>query len=384
MSVDSVALEELELELREPFETSFGVERRRRFLLVEVTSPSGLSGWGECVAARDPLYSEESVATAEWMISERLIPLLRRLGPITVDRFRESARRFRGHRMAKAAVEAALTDLVAREARVPLGSVLGRPARQTVPVGVSVGIQASPEALVRRVDRYVEEGYARVKLKVAPGRDRSRIAAVRRAYPDQELWVDANQAYRRRDLPAIRRWAEQYAIAQVEQPFGEREILAHAALQQDAPFRVCLDESVVDYGSLNEALSLGAARSLNVKPGRVGGLTTAAAMAHRARRAGVACWVGGMLESGVGRAHNLHLASLTSFNLSSDLSASSRYYAVDLIDEPFTLAPGSTLSVPRGPGSGVTLDPRVHRRALRRRRRFTLVRGSRPRRGSKG
>lgn len=340
--------------------------------MVRLDDREGLSGWGECVAARDPLYSEETVATAEWMVLERLAPLLARGGPTSIRSFRAAARRFRGNRMAKAAVEAALVDLVAREANVPAGYLLGRPVRGKVPVGVSVGIQKDPASLARRVGRYLEEGYGRIKIKVAPGRDRAFVRAVRRAYPEIELWVDGNQGYHRRGLSTLRSWAERYEVEQVEQPFGDRELLAHAALQRGARFRVCLDESIVDEESLTEALQVRALRSLNVKTGRVGGAIAGAELAREARRAGVACWVGGMLESGVGRALNLHLASLSPFNLSHDLSASSRYYVEDLIEEPFLLGPGSVLELPKGAGSGVTINPRIHRRAVRRRRRISL------------
>lgn len=347
------------LPLREPFETSFGVERHRRFLLVGLTSRAGVVGWGECVAASDPLYSEESLATANWMVGERLIPILRRLDPVSIEAFRSATRRFRGHRMAKAAVEAALLDLVSREHHVPLGTMLGIPARSEVTVGVSVGIHPRPAALAARVARYCAEGYSRVKLKVAPGRDREGVAAVRRQFPELELWVDANQAYRAAGARRLRQWAEALEVAQVEQPFGDRELSAHADLQRGARFRVCLDESVVDDESLGEALRLHSGRSLNVKAGRVGGAINGLALATRANRAGWAAWVGGMLESGVGRAHNLHLAALAPITLSSDLSASSRYYEADLIEEPFELTSRSTLRVPRGPGTGVTIDPRT-------------------------
>ena len=360
------------MELREPFETSFGIERYRNFLLVEAVDRTGLSGWGECVAAGDPLYSEEAVATARWMIGERLVPLLGSPAGTTILRYRTLAERFRGHRMAKAAVESALLDLAARRARLPLHRLLGNARRGRVPVGVSVGIQASPAALVDTVGRYLEQGYRRIKLKVDPGRDSAYVAAVRRTYPDVELWVDANQAYSPRALPQIRRWAERYDVAQVEQPFAERAIAAHAALQRGARFRVCLDESVTGRVSLEDALERRALKSLNVKAGRVGGALAGVALARRARRAGVSAWVGGMLESGIGRAHNLHLASLGAFDLSADLSASTRYYVRDLIEQPFQLNSDSTIDVPSGPGSGVSLDDRVHRRALRRRQRFAL------------
>jgi len=366
-SLTSVRLDEVELPLVEPFQTSFGVEQNRRFLVVHVESRDGLEGWGECAAAIDPLYSSESVATARWFLAERLVPLLFRLPDATPEAFLAASARFRGNRMAKAAVELALQDLRARGHKMSVAQSLG--ARRTrVRVGVSVGIQPTVPKLVKRVGRYLEEGYGRIKLKVAPGWDARPVGAVRREYPDVEIWVDANQAYPIRSVSAIRRWAERYGVAQVEQPFAERAIHAHAELARSASFRVCLDESIVDAPSLEDALAAGAVTSLNVKVGRVGGITTGLDLARRARRSHVPSWVGGMLESGIGRAHNVALASAPPFGLSSDLSASDRYYREDLIDPPFVLGPDSTLAVPRGPGIGVEVVERVlrrHRRASR-------------------
>jgi o-succinylbenzoate synthase len=367
MRLASIRLDEIELPLVEPFETSFGVENRRRFLLIRVESNDGEEGWGECAAAADPLYSSESVATARWMISQRLVPLLFRLPNPTPEAFSHGASRFRGHPMAKAAVELALQDLKARRHRQSLSRALGG-RRRRVRVGVSVGIQSSVPQLVNRVDRYLRAGYGRIKLKVRPGWDVLPVAAVRREFPDIELWVDANQAYPVRAVRAIRAWAEKYDVAQVEQPFAERAIRAHAELVRGAPFRVCLDESIVDGSSLEDALDAHAVTSLNVKVARVGGLGVGIGLARRAARDSVPSWVGGMLESGIGRAHNVALASTAPFVLSSDLSASDRYYREDLTDPPFMLGPGSTLAVPQGRGIGVSVRERVlkrHRRASR-------------------
>jgi O-succinylbenzoate synthase len=367
MRLASVRLDEVELPLVEPFETSFGVEHRRRFLLVRAETKDGEVGWGECAAAADPLYSSESVATARWMIVERLVPLLFRLHDPTPEAFSLEAARFRGHPMAKAALEIALQDLRARTQHRSLAKALGG-HRARVRVGVSVGIQPTIPKLVARVGRYLEDGYGRVKLKVRPGWDSRPVAAVRREYPDLELWVDANQAYPPNAVAGIRTWAERYGVAQVEQPFAERAIRAHAELACGARFRVCLDESIVDRPALEDALEARAVTSLNVKVARVGGLGIGSSLARRAARAGVPSWVGGMLESGVGRSHNVALASTAPFVLSSDLSASDRYYREDITDPPFVLGPGSTLEVPRGPGIGVEVVERTlrkHRRSSR-------------------
>ncbi len=369
MLVRSARLIEAELDLLEPFETSFGVERRRRFLLLRLETRDGLVGWGECVAGREPLYSSESVATAEWVLAEYFLPWLLDLRRPSAETFGRLAARFRGQRMARAVVEGALLDLWAQKAGRPLGEMLGG-RRRRVEVGVSVGIHASPDRLVRRVGRYLDAGYRRVKLKVRPGWDAVPVAAVRRAFPDVEIWVDANQAYGPSATGRIRRWASRSRVAQVEQPFPERAIRAHAALVRGAGFRVCLDESIVDRPSLEDALGGRALTSLNVKVGRVGGLRSALDLGRRARAAGIAAWVGGMLESGIGRAANVHLASHAAFGLPGDLSASDRYYADDLLERPFVLGPGSTLEVPRGAGLGVEISDRAVRRATRRSRTF--------------
>ena len=367
--VRRVVVDELELPLVEPFETSFGVEKRRRFLVVQVESGDGEVGIGECVASRDPLYSSESVATARWMIQTYLVPVLWRGGGLSPESFRAHARVWRGHSMAKAAVEMALWDLAARHQRRSLSGALGG-HRYRVEVGVSVGIQSTVPRLVRRVGDYLEAGYRRIKIKVRPGWDELPVAALRKEFPDLRLWVDANQAYLPAATAEVRRWASRYGVEQVEQPFAQHALAAHARLSRRAPFRVCLDESVTDLATFDAALELRAGTSLNVKAGRVGGLSAGRELGHRAADAGWPAWVGGMLESGIGRAHNVALASLSQFTLPADLSASGRYYETDIAEPAFELGPGSTLAVPRGRGIGVEIVDSVYRRHLRRHREF--------------
>jgi len=365
MRVRSATLEELELPLVEPFETSFGVETTRRFLLLRLESADGLVGYGECAAATEPLYSGESIDTAREVLLRHLLPPVVHAPSITADGFRSAVARFRANRMAKATVETALMDLEGKQQRRSVADLLGG-GRARIEVGVSVGIQPTVAALVRRVGAYLDSGYRRVKLKVRPGWDARPLRVVRQAYPDIELWVDANQAYPTRAVERIQEWAERYHVAQVEQPFPERAIRAHARLARDAQFRVCLDESIVDEASLEDALEARALSSLNVKTARVGGVVPGRALAQRAARDRVPAWVGGMLESGVGRAHNVQLASLPVFTLPGDLSASDRYYAREIVEPPFVLGPGSTLAVPNRPGIGVEVDPVAVRRARRR------------------
>ncbi len=364
-------LRELELPLVHPFATSFGVERRRRLLLLALEEVGGKVGWAECVAGRDPLYSSESVSTAREMLRRYLLPLLGTVPETTPERFLTAAGAYRGHPMAKATVEMALWDLSARVLRTPLCRLLGGRDRP-IPVGVSVGLEASPQALVDQVAAYRTAGYGRIKLKVTPRKDEAYVAQVRRTFPDIPLWIDANQAYALEDLSRLARWAARYQVQLIEQPFPEDRLVWHARLARRLrpPTRLCLDESVTGPGRLEEALALRAIGVLNLKPGRVGGLGPSLELHARAARAGIPVWCGGMLETGVGRSHNLSLATLDGFILPSDLSASDRYYREDLVEPPFALGPGSTLRPRPGPGIGV--DPVEARVARWTRRQWEL------------
>jgi o-succinylbenzoate synthase len=374
LALRRATLEELEMPLRRPFSTSFGTERGRRVLLLSLEERGGEVGYAECVAGRDPLYSYESVGTARSTILDYLLPLLRGKERMSPASFAERARAIRGHPMAKATVEMALWDLAARAKGTPLQRMLVGPRRRvrsSVEVGVSVGLAKSPGALVEQVQEYREAGYHRIKLKVEPGRDRTEVLLVRAAFPGVPLWIDANQAYDgARDIPFLVRLAREAGLDLVEQPFGEDAWVAHARLARALPrsTRLCLDESVTSLPLLDLTLDLGAARALNIKAGRVGGLAESVRLHDRAEKAGIPVWCGGMLETGIGRAHAVHLASLPNFLLPADLSASDRYWEQDLIEEPFRLERGSRLAVPRGRGIGVEpVEARV-RRVLRRRR----------------
>ena len=364
MQIRAARLDEIGLDLVEPFETSFGVQTKRRFYLLRLESRDGLYGYGECVATDDPLYSSESNVSVKDLLARHFLPSILHTRETTAESFLRDVDHFRGNAMAKAAVETALVDLEARTRGISVSRYLGG-RRTRIEVGVSVGIQPTIPRLVRRVARYRAEGYRRIKIKVRPGWDAVPVRALRREFPDLELWVDANQAYPPAAVERVREWAEGAHVAQVEQPFPERAIWAHARLARGASFRVCLDESIVDEVSLEDAIQADAITSLNVKTGRVGGLRIGRALARRATRSRIPAWVGGMLESGVGRAHNVALASCPEMTLPGDLSASGRYYREDLIDPPFELGPGSSIKVPRGPGLGVEVLERVIRRYRR-------------------
>ncbi|MCS7081397.1 MAG: o-succinylbenzoate synthase [Bacteroidetes bacterium] len=352
MYLDAITLYHIRMPLRAAFETSTGRILEREAILVRVESDS-LEGWGECVAGSAPDYSHETIGTAWHVLRDFLIPASLRhdwKGP------EEASGLFgwiRGHPMAKAGLEMALWDLWGKRQGRSLASLLGA-ERERVPVGVSIGIQADTEALLRAVEHFVAQGYRRVKLKIKPGRDLQEVRAVREAFPELPLQVDANAAYSLEDAPVFEAM-EELNLLLIEQPLNEDDLLEHARLQARLRTPVCLDESIKSARHARWALELGSCRVINIKAGRVGGLTEARRIHDWARARGVPVWCGGMLETGLGRAANLALAALPGFTLPGDLSASSRYYEEDLIAEPFELEPDGTMRLPQGPGLGVSV-----------------------------
>jgi o-succinylbenzoate synthase len=357
--IERVHLRLVRLPLVRSFETSVGRTDDRPFLLVTV-SADGVTGWGECVAEARPFYSAETNETAWHVLREFLVPMLC-AGPIEGPG--DLAARFapvRGHPMAKAALEMATWDLWAKRAGEPLWRLLGGSGRP-VPSGVSIGIQASLEALVERVGQERAAGYRRVKIKIKPGWDLRAVEAVRRAHPDVPLMVDANAAYTLADAEHLAT-LDAARLLMIEQPLHHEDVRDHAALQARLSTPVCLDESIHSARRAVEALALGACRVVNIKPGRVGGHGEARQVHDACARHGVPVWAGGMLESGIGRAHNLHLATLPNYTLPGDIAASRRYYDPDLIDPPIDVSADGTVVVPPGPGIGVHIaEARVAR-----------------------
>jgi O-succinylbenzoate synthase len=353
MRIDGVTLHHLRMPLLAPFETSFGRITDRECVLVEVRS-EGLTGWGECVADRDPGYAYETSGTAWHMLRDFMGPAV--LGETFQGPAALASRLgfVRGHPMARAGLEMALWDLHGQRLGQPLSTLLGGVSMR-VPVGVSLGLQASPEALVETVRQYLAAGYGRVKIKIKPGRDVGDAQAVRLAFPDILLQVDANSAY---DLASARALLplDDLGLLLIEQPLDEDDLVDHAQLQGGFRTPLCLDESILSRRHARQALDLGACRVINIKAGRVGGLAEAVAIHDLCRARGAPVWCGGMLETGVGRASNLALASLPGFTLPGDISATDRYYARDITVERFTLGPDSTIAVPARPGLGVTVD----------------------------
>ncbi len=361
MRIERAALYLVEIPLVAPFVTSFGEERVRRALLVSLTS-DGRTGWGECVASMGPWYSAETSETARHVILDFALPLLsgkRIARPTDVPQVLSP---IRGHAMAKAAVEAALWDLHAQAEGKPLAALLGG-TRDRVPAGVSVGIQPDVATLVSRVAAYVAEGYRRVKLKVKPGWDLEPLRAVRERFPDFPLSVDANAAYALANTAHLREF-DRFGLLMVEQPLAHDDLVGHARLAQDLETPLCLDESITSPHRAWEALELGACRILNVKQGRLGGLSAVLEVHKLACERDVPLWCGGMLETGVGRAVNAALASLPGFTLPHDISATDRYYREDIALPPFRLEDGH-IRVPTQPGLGVEVHlERLHRFAV--------------------
>lgn len=364
MRIERVELFLLRLPLKKPFETSFGVETHRTPILCRIESQDAV-GWSECVAQELPAYSYETVETCWHALVDFLIPRLvgqSVAGPEEVaDRFAD----IRGHRMAKATLEMAGWDLAAKQQRVSLSRLLGG-SRDRILSGVSIGIQPTLEQLLQTVERERAAGYQRIKLKIKPGLDVQIAEAVRKRFPDLDFMLDANSAYTLADTPIFQR-IDATRPMMIEQPLAHDDIVDHATLQRAIRTPICLDESIHSGEDARKAIAIGATRIVNIKPGRVGGHREAKRIHDVCVEREVPVWCGGMLETGIGRAHNVHLASLPNFRLPGDVSASERYFDTELVAEPFRLSPDGTIPVPTGPGIGVTvLEARIRALAERR------------------
>ena len=356
MKIEDITLYHLRMPLVSPFETSFGRATDRDCILIEVRA-GGLTGFGECVADRDPGYSYETVGTALHVLQDYLVPaLLGKEMPHPRDYFILSAS-VRGHHMAKAGLEMAFWDLFGQAEGRSLKELFGG-IRERVEVGVSVGLQASPQALVKTVEGYLTQKYTRVKIKIKPGRDVGDAQAVRATFPDLHLQVDANSAYTLETAPALQP-LDDLNLLLIEQPLFEDDIWDHAKLQTQFKTPICLDESIVSPRHARYALEMNACRIINIKQARTGGLANALEIHDLCQSWNVPVWCGGMLETGVGRAANLALASLPNFTLPGDISATERYYHEDITNERFVLNTDSTITVPDKPGLGVSVNQDV-------------------------
>ena len=351
--VEDVTVRLVRLPLKEAFETSFGSIDSRLIFLVRIIS-NGFEGWGEVVAAEEPLYSYETIGTASHSIREYLAQELMAAPLYSLAELATRFSRFKGHNMAKAGLELAFVDLLARIQDKSLSELIGG-TRERVAVGVSLGIQQTLEALLEQVNRYLSLGYQRIKLKIKPGWDLDVVKEVRRQHPDIMLSVDANSAYSLRDADHLKA-LDGFDLLLIEQPLDHDDLLDHAKLQQEMRTPICLDESITSTRRAEQAIGLGSCRVINIKIGRVGGYSSALAIHDLCYARGIPVWCGGMLESGIGRAHNLALASLPGFTLPGDISASSRYFARDVIIPEVSVAADGTAAVPLGKGLGFEVD----------------------------
>jgi O-succinylbenzoate synthase len=351
VNLDAIELRRVRLPLSSPFRTALGTETVREALLVRVETGTG-EGWGECVAGADPFYSSEYVDAAWLTLKRYLAPRLLGEPDVSAAAIAPLLHDFKGHRMAKAALEMAVLDAELRAAGQSFSAFLGGVVDVVTP-GVAVGIMSTIETLLDSITAYLDAGYRRVKLKIRPGWDLAPVEAVRERFgTDLMLQVDANAAYGRLDIDHLAR-LDQYALLLIEQPFDEEDLLGHAQLARHIGTPVCLDESILSARGALAAISLGACSIVNIKAGRVGGYLEARAIHDVCRAQGIPVWCGGMLETGLGRAANLALASLPGFTLPGDISATDRYFHDD-ITPPFHLDNG-TIAVPTGPGLGVEL-----------------------------
>jgi O-succinylbenzoate synthase len=368
MKISQITLRHLRMTLRSPFETSFGRSETRDCLLLEGQA-GDLIGFGECVADRDPGYSYETVQTAWHVLCDFIIPAILNQDVEGPQDLRKRIDFVRGHSMAKAGLEMLVWDLMGKQEGKSLQQLFGGSRRQ-VEVGVSVGLQESPGKLIEVVEDYLAQGYRRIKIKIKPGRDVGDAKAVRQAFPGVRLQVDANSAYTLESGQALKP-LDELNLLLIEQPLDEDDLWDHSQLQKDFKTPICLDESIVSVRHARQALEMGACRVINIKAGRVGGLSEALAIHNLCLAQNVPVWCGGMLETGVGRASNLALASLPGFALPGDISATERYYFEDITNERFVLNADSTIDVPTGPGLGITINPRALERVTLAQRKIT-------------
>jgi O-succinylbenzoate synthase len=351
--VEQIEVRTVRLRLNEPFETSFGRIDSRLIVLVSLEG-NGLTGWGEIVAAEEPRYSYETVGTARHVVRDYLAPVILARPLTDLDEMHARFAPFRGHNMAKAGLELAYMHLLAQTRNQSLSQLIGG-TRPAIAVGVSLGIQPAVEQLLRRVDQYLALGYQRIKLKIKPGWDVAVVREVRRRHPNILLSVDANSAYRLEDLPQLQA-LDEFDLLMIEQPLDHDDLVDHAKIQSAIKTPICLDESITSSRRARHALELGSCQIINIKIGRVGGYSEALAIHDLCFAKEVPVWCGGMLESGIGRAHNIALASLPGFTLPGDISASSRYFSRDVIIPPVTVSANGTVEVPPSPGLGFEVD----------------------------
>ncbi|WP_085522495.1 o-succinylbenzoate synthase [Tuberibacillus sp. Marseille-P3662] len=351
--VEKVILHKLQMKLKNPFSTSFGTFTDKTFFIIEAIDPDGNQGFGESVAFDSPWYSEETVKTTEHMLEDFLIPLLFEQPVAHPDQLMERFSTIRGNRMAKAAIEGAIWDLYAKREQLPLYKALGGD-KTSIDVGISIGVQPSIEALLNTIETHVAEGFKRIKIKIKPGWDVDVLKEVRRQFPEIALMADANSAYTLHDTKHLQQ-LDNLDLMMIEQPLAHDDIIDHARMQAALDTPICLDESIHSLQDAKKAVDLGSCQIINIKIGRVGGLTESKKIHDYCRDHSIPVWCGGMLEAGVGRAHNIALTTLNQFILPGDTAGSSRYWEKDII-KPEVVVNDGVIQVPDQPGIGYHID----------------------------
>jgi o-succinylbenzoate synthase len=349
MRIREVTLREVRMKLVAPFETSSERTEARRIILAEVVT-DGVIGWGECVAGERPFYSPETTDTAWITIRDFLWPMINRKEMATAGEAWRLMAAVRGHNMAKAALEAAIWDAEAKQKGIPLWKLLGG-TREEIASGVSIGIKETVDELAAAVRKELAAGYQRVKIKIKPGKELPQVKRLREEFPGIKLMVDANSAYRMEDWPVLKE-LENFYLMMIEQPLGWDDLYSHVELQKKLATPICLDECIHTEEQARAAILLGACKIMNIKLGRVGGYTVARRIHDLCEQSGLPVWCGGMLESGIGRAHNIALSTLPNFTLPGDVTASKRYWDEDIIEPEVTVSGQGTIRVPTGPGIG--------------------------------
>jgi O-succinylbenzoate synthase len=351
--IDSLELMVVRMPLVTPFQTSFSVQTHREALILHIGRGDAF-GWGECVCGSDPFYSYESNKTAMVIIRDYLAPILLSIRDFTMNELAAQFSRVRGHEMAKAAVENGLLDLMARRENQPLYTLIGG-SEKLIPSGISIGIKENLDKLIESIRTAVNKKYHRIKIKIKKGRDVEVLKTVRKDFPDVDLMVDANADYSVDDMDILKQ-LDEFNLMMIEQPLSYDDLFFHARVQKALKTPICLDESIKSLNHARAAVDLGSCRIINIKQGRVGGMIHAKRIAEFCKENGIPVWSGGMLETGIGRAFNLHLQTLPGFTLPGDTSETSRYFNEDIVDKPVVLDSHGMIEIPQGPGIGVEVD----------------------------
>lgn len=356
IDIQKIILHRLVMRLNDPFATSFGTMQEKEFFIIEMIDKEGCQGFGESVAFESPWYTEETVKTSEHLMEDFLIPMLFQAPIQNPEEVSKRFSRIKRNNMAKAGLEGAVWDLFAKRQNLSLSKMLGG-IKEEIDVGISIGIQPSIQELLKKIERYAQEGYKRMKVKIKPGKDLEVLKAVRKEFPDLPLMADANSAYTLNDISHLKRF-DDLNLMMIEQPLGQDDIIEHARLQKELRTPICLDESIYSLEDVKLAIELGGCKVINVKVGRVGGLTEAKKINDYCKLQGIPVWCGGMLEAGVGRAHNIAVTTLDQFLLPGDTSASKRYWQEDIVEPEVTMDNG-VIKVPTSTGIGYNINWKV-------------------------